>query len=207
MQKPGHELIAARTGMPSARAAGVGFVVLVHVALLTAIVNGLVPGLPGYNPPPIDTKFFPADPPKPPPPGPLAHFLDPNGPTATLPDVPPTGPEGGTGINVGTNPPGGGNGDGFDSAHGIAGTHTTPPYPALDQRLGTQGTVRLKLTISPLGTVSTADVERSSGSETLDAAAVAWVVAHWRYRPANQSGVAVASTAEADVVFNLHNAR
>jgi protein TonB len=55
--------------------------------------------------------------------------------------------------------------------------------------------------------VTNAQIEQSSGSNDLDSAAVQWVVAHWRYKPATQNGQPVVSTTEAAVVFNLKNAR
>ena len=47
-------------------------------------------------------------------------------------------------------------------------------------------------------------IERHSGT---DRTAADWVKAHWRYNPAVQAGVAVASTTMALVNFNLRNAR
>jgi protein TonB len=90
---------------------------------------------------------------------------------------------------------------------GIPQTHTVPPYPVLAIRLAHEGAVRLKLAIDGQGNVSTAEVERSSGYQELDAAAVAWVKAHWRYRPAMQGGHAVSSTTEAVVTFRLSQIR
>jgi len=55
--------------------------------------------------------------------------------------------------------------------------------------------------------VTAAQVTNSSGVAELDQTAVDWVVAHWKYRPAMQNGLAVASTADAEVVFNLKNAK
>ncbi len=89
---------------------------------------------------------------------------------------------------------------------GIATTHTTPAYPPIEARLGHQGTVVLRLTISAQGTVVEAAVVRSCGFERLDEAARAWVLAHWRYRPAVRGGVAVPSGGNVSVTFDLRNA-
>jgi protein TonB len=89
---------------------------------------------------------------------------------------------------------------------GLAATHTIPPYPPLEQRLGHEGTVVLRLTISAQGNVTEAVVLRSSGFERLDEAARAWVMAHWRYRPAMRGGVPVPSAGNVSVTFNLKNA-
>ncbi|MBI3677997.1 MAG: TonB family protein [Proteobacteria bacterium] len=82
-------------------------------------------------------------------------------------------------------------------------TRAIPPYPMLDVRLGHEGIVTLKLSINTSGAVTDAVVTRSSGFDTLDAAAVAWVKAKWRYKPAQQNGQAVPSTSPAAVKFEL----
>lgn len=87
----------------------------------------------------------------------------------------------------------------------IAATRTIPPYPLTDVRLGHEGTVTLKLTIDGDGIVTNAVVMRSSGSDTLDAAAVSWVKARWRYKPAMENGSSVPSTSMAAVKFELRN--
>jgi protein TonB len=92
-------------------------------------------------------------------------------------------------------------------ARGIAGTHTTPPYPPLSIRLGEEGTVRLHIALDSGGKVHTVNVLKTSGSERLDSAAVSWVAKHWRYAPATRDGKPVASSVLADVRFDLRNAR
>jgi protein TonB len=89
------------------------------------------------------------------------------------------------------------------AARVIADTHTIPNYPPLSVRLGQTGDVRLKLTIDERGVVVAANVEKSSGYEALDNAAVAWVVAHWRYEPATKDGKPFATTTDALVTFRL----
>ena len=84
-------------------------------------------------------------------------------------------------------------------------THTIPPYPALDARLGNQGTVLLRLVVGADGAVKAASVLRSSGFLGLDQAAQAWVLTHWRYQPAQRGGAAVESAANVAVTFNLRN--
>src|ERR1700761_1340291 len=93
------------------------------------------------------------------------------------------------------------------SASGVTSTHTTPPYPPVARRLGQQGTVILSITVAADGSVSAAQVAPSSGGPELDQAAVDWVKAHWRYKPATQGGVAVTSTTQAAVKFDLKEAR
>jgi protein TonB len=85
----------------------------------------------------------------------------------------------------------------------IAATHTSPSYPALDRRMGHEGTVLLSVTIDAQGNVSDASVAKSSGFEGLDAAAVSWVKAHWRYHAAMRNGHAIPATSMAEVTFRL----
>lgn len=88
----------------------------------------------------------------------------------------------------------------------LAATHTIPPYPALDIRLGNQGTVVLRLLIGTDGRVLDAKVVRTSGSDSLDRAAQGWVMARWRYQPAIRGGVAVQGAVDVAVKFDLRNA-
>jgi protein TonB len=92
-------------------------------------------------------------------------------------------------------------------ARSIAGTHTTPPYPPLAIRLGEEGMVRLHIALDSGGKIHTVNVVKTSGSERLDSAAVSWVAKHWRYAPATRDGKPVASSVLADVRFDLRNAR
>lgn len=97
---------------------------------------------------------------------------------------------------------------GIDRAlSGIAGTHTVPPYPPVAQRLGVEGKVTLRLTVSPEGTVSSAQIVTSSGRADLDLAAQDWILAHWAYKPALENGVPVVSRTLAAVTFSLKNQR
>lgn len=93
--------------------------------------------------------------------------------------------------------------DSFVPASALVGTHSTPNYPALDRRLGHEGTVHLALSIDAQGAVTGASVEQSSGYDGLDAAAIAWVKAHWRYKPALHNGTPIAAAAKADITFRL----
>lgn len=89
------------------------------------------------------------------------------------------------------------------AATALPATHTIPDYPALDRRLDHQGTVLLALVIDAQGNVTDANVMRSSGFDGLDEAAVSWVKAYWRYKPATRNGVAIAASARAEVTFRL----
>jgi periplasmic protein TonB len=92
------------------------------------------------------------------------------------------------------------------AASAVGSTHSIPPYPAEAKRLGQEGTVLLRLTISASGDVMSAEIVQSSGFAELDQTAAAWVQAHWKYKPAVQGGIAVESTTTAAVKFDLKKA-
>ncbi|MBI2381641.1 MAG: energy transducer TonB [Gammaproteobacteria bacterium] len=77
-----------------------------------------------------------------------------------------------------------------------------PSYPALSRRLGEEGTVLLRVAVSASGEAGVVDLERSSGHERLDQAALR-AVRRWRFEPARQAGAAVASVALVPVEFEL----
>ena len=140
--------------------------------------------------------------PKPPPPKP--HIRD----RLETPSVPlPTftiGRETGGGIIV---PPNNGDGGALTgptrAAVSIAATHTVPPYPVIARRVGWEGKVTLRLTVLTDGHVGAAEVVASSGRVDLDQTAQAWIVSHWRYRPALDKGAPAVSQTLATVVFSL----
>lgn len=211
MRQPVHAMRGAHREMTPERIVGIGFVGLLHVIAIWAIVSGLGQKIARAVEPHdlvvVQTKLKseppPPAPPKPPTPE-LATSTTPLTPppiidiareqpatiTATLP--PPTSTQ---------TPPSSDSG-----ASAIAGTHTTPPYPPIERKLGDQGTVKLRLTISPQGIVTAADIVQSSGFPGLDQAAMSWVMSHWKYKPAIQGGVPATSTTVAAVVFNLRSA-
>jgi protein TonB len=88
-------------------------------------------------------------------------------------------------------------------AQAIPGTHTLPPYPPMARRLGHQGTVLLDIQIGTDGRVTSASVAASSGDGGLDAAARAWVLSQWRYRPATQNGSPISERTRVKITFNL----
>lgn len=90
---------------------------------------------------------------------------------------------------------------------GITATHTAPPYPPVARRLGVEGKVTLRLTVSVEGRVAAADVLTSSGRDDMDRAAQQWIKAHWTYRPALNNGVPMAGQTLATIVFSLVNER
>jgi protein TonB len=57
-------------------------------------------------------------------------------------------------------------------ATAIAGTDISPSYPLKARRLGERGTVDVQVTVTPEGAPSNVAIAKTSGSETLDEAAL-----------------------------------
>ena len=91
------------------------------------------------------------------------------------------------------------------AAVGITATHTVPPYPVVERRLGIEGTVTLRLTVGTEGRVMAAEVVTSAGREALDQAARDWIIGHWRYRPALKDGNPAVTQVLANVTYSLKN--
>ncbi|HEX4027449.1 MAG TPA: energy transducer TonB [Rhizomicrobium sp.] len=90
---------------------------------------------------------------------------------------------------------------------GILSTHTVPPYPPVARRIGAEGQVTLRLTVSAEGRVTQAEIVTTSGRDELDQTAQQWIVAHWAYRPALENGVPAVSHVLATVAFSLSAGR
>jgi protein TonB len=196
------------SGVTPGRAVTIGGVALLHLAAVYALVSGMTPEILRLVPPDITIdRIEPPTPPKP--------TLAPKLPTLAQPTIDPTAKvvppiinienSNRTPITVTTTPHTSPPAD--SDASGVSGTHSTPPYPLEARTLSHQGTALLQLTISPKGDVVAANVVQSSGYAELDSAAVSWVLAHWKYKPAIQGGVAVTSQAQAAVKFDLKTVR
>lgn len=77
-----------------------------------------------------------------------------------------------------------------------------PRYPAASRRAGEQGTVMLRVLVTRDGLPSRVDVEKSSGSPYLDAAALEAVKA-WRFAPARRGDESIESWVLVPIVFRL----
>jgi protein TonB len=202
---PRHEIVGARErGITPRRAISLGTVGLLHVVAVYALITGMTPQIVKLIPPDFQVRFVDVVvPPKPTPIPTLpvltqptdATPLDPKIPTYTIADPDNTSVREPTGSHTGPSPDSG--------AVGVSSTHSTPPYPDQARLLAHQGIVLLRLTISPNGDVVAADIARTSGFAELDAQAASWVLAHWKYKPAIVSGVAVTSQTQAAVKFDL----
>ena len=78
----------------------------------------------------------------------------------------------------------------------------SPRYPASARRAGMQGTVTLRVQVTREGVAARVDVEKSSGSPHLDAAALEAVKA-WRFVPARQGAEPLESWVLVPIVFRL----
>jgi protein TonB len=86
---------------------------------------------------------------------------------------------------------------------GVSYLHNpTPEYPRLARRLGEEGRVLLKVLVSADGSAASVNLEKSSGSERLDNAAIS-TVKHWRFVPARKGGDALSAYALVPIMFSL----
>jgi protein TonB len=79
-----------------------------------------------------------------------------------------------------------------------------PAYPTFAKRAREQGVVMLRVRVDAAGKVEDIDIEKSSGSERLDKAALA-AVRHWRFVPARQGERPVAGVALVPISFTLES--
>jgi protein TonB len=94
---------------------------------------------------------------------------------------------------------------GTDDRLGIAAryrSHPAPPYPNDSLRRGEEGVVLLSVDVGPDGRSTQISLNRSSGSPSLDSAAVEAVYG-WTFEPAQNAGVPVASRVVVPVRFSL----
>ena len=77
-----------------------------------------------------------------------------------------------------------------------------PKYPRWARRQGWEGSTLLKVFISKEGHAKKVSVEKSSGHTILDEAAIA-AVAQWKFHPAKELGVSVASELLIPIVFQI----
>ena len=82
-------------------------------------------------------------------------------------------------------------------------TVTADDYPPVSIRLQEQGKVGIKYTISTDGSVTECAVVGTSGKPRLDDAACTMVKKRWKFKPATQDGKAVAVSVPAEVIFAL----
>lgn len=79
-----------------------------------------------------------------------------------------------------------------------------PVYPPIARRSGDQGTVMLKVLVSPEGTPLRVELDQSSGSKSLDGAALD-AVKGWRFVPARRGAQNIEGWVRVPVVFKLES--
>ena len=81
----------------------------------------------------------------------------------------------------------------------------SPLYPRNARRFGWEGTVVCRMEVAADGRVSAVVIERTSGHDALDDAARDALL-RWRFRPALEDGLPVATSVRHRVVFRLEDA-
>lgn len=79
-----------------------------------------------------------------------------------------------------------------------------PAYPPLARRRGEEGKVLLRVFVDADGRPGKVELQRSSGSPRLDEAALS-TVSRWKFIPARQGNEAVAAWVQVPIVFKLEN--
>ena len=77
-----------------------------------------------------------------------------------------------------------------------------PEYPQMAQRRGWEGTVLLRVEVLPSGKPGQIQIQKSSGRDALDTAALA-AVKRWSFVPAKQGDVAQAGWVSVPIDFKL----
>lgn len=77
-----------------------------------------------------------------------------------------------------------------------------PPYPPLSRRMGEEGKVILRVSVTPQGNADSVEVRTSSGSSRLDDAARKTVF-NWKFIPAKRGDTAVHSWVLVPIIFKL----
>jgi protein TonB len=82
------------------------------------------------------------------------------------------------------------------------GYQVKPRYPESARRQGVEGTVLLKVRVTQQGRVEAVQLERSTGHQDLDQAAIE-AVRRWRFEPARRGNQTMAVWALIPVTFKL----
>lgn len=84
----------------------------------------------------------------------------------------------------------------------LAAVNTPPPeYPIQQACAGVGGTTTLRVTIGPEGKATDVRLDKSSGADTLDAAAEKAVRETWAFQPATRAGQPITQTISVPVTF------
>lgn len=88
----------------------------------------------------------------------------------------------------------------FDAAYL---NNPTPPYPGAARRMRLEGTVVLRVLVSPSGRPRQIEIKQSSGTQMLDQAALS-AVRGWTFIPARQGDKAVTAAVDVPIWFHLN---
>jgi len=77
-----------------------------------------------------------------------------------------------------------------------------PGYPALSRRMGEEGKVILRVSVTPQGTADSVEIKTSSGSARLDEAAQK-TVRTWKFIPAKRGDTSMQSWVLVPIIFKL----
>jgi protein TonB len=80
-----------------------------------------------------------------------------------------------------------------------------PAYPALSRRLNEEGVVRLNILVNADGSVARLEIVRSSGYPRLDESAMKTVQSSWKFEPARQAGKPVSAWVVVPIKFTLRS--
>lgn len=183
------------------RFVGIGFVVLLHLVIVYALVTGLAHHAVEVVRAPVVTEIIsePQSPPKVPPPSvpqlapPPPAFLPPPDVQIEKPPAPPPKTRAITAVAP-VKPP---------APPPVAAPATAPirvlprldpqqsrepPYPSVSRRLGEQGSAVLQVLVEPDGRVSEAKLLQSSGYDRLDQAALDGIKQYYRFVPGTLDG-------------------
>lgn len=198
----------ARKTIPQ-QLSGIGFVVVLHVAVIYVLASGLGKSVIEVVLPPIETKVIEeeqvveAEPPPPPPkmetvppyvpPPEFAIAAEPTAApvktiTTTSKPRPAAPPKAEVVVAPSINkrrPP------------------EKPKYPAAERRAGHEGSVILQIYVSENGKVTDARVQTSSGYPALDEAALKEVLRSWRLTPGTRDGKPVGMWHSISIKFSL----
>lgn len=77
-----------------------------------------------------------------------------------------------------------------------------PPYPPLSRRMGEEGKVVLRVSVTPQGTADQIEIRTSSGSDRLDQSALK-TVRTWKFIPAKRGDTTIQSWVLVPIIFKL----
>jgi periplasmic protein TonB len=199
----------AETSNGTSRAVQLGLVILLHLLLIWALASGLGTKVVEVVKGPLVAKIIDTPPeqkrdelPPPPPPAldtPPPPFVPPPEITLNVSQTPPVKAIQVLQSKVATSQSRAVIAPRSDPRH----PNRKPPYPPGSIRSGEQGTVLLLLYVNVDGEVQDARVDKTSGFEKLDAAAVKYALRAWRFLPAESAGVKVAMWHRVAVTFRL----